>query len=321
MIDINYYPVPEAKVSNMRHRPIGVGVQGLADAFLLLRYPYDSEEAKKLNRDIFEAIYYGACLASMELAKIHGPYETFPGSPMSKGIFQFDMWDQKPNPDLGLEWDQLRSDIMKHGIRNSLLIAPMPTASTSQILGNNEAFEPFTSNIYSRRILAGDFVLINKHLVKDLVDLGLWDVDMKDDIISSRGSIQHITQIPEDIRKLYKTVWEIKQRCILDMAADRGAFIDQSQSLNINVKNPTVGILTSIHMHGWKIGLKTGMYYLRTKPKSDPIQFTIDHEAVQFRLKQKSLHHAPSSEESVQEEQDYGTCDKNNGEECLMCGS
>lgn len=278
VIDGNFYPVEEARNSNMRHRPIGVGVQGLADAFLQLRLPFESTEAKALNRDIFETIYFGACESSMELAIESGPYQTFPGSPMSQGIFQFDMWDQKPNAKLGWDWDGLRTKIMKTGMRNSLLLAPMPTASTSQILGNNEAFEPFTSNIYSRRVLAGDFVMVNQHLVKDLISLGLWNLSIKNHIIADRGSVQNIKEIPANIKELYKTVWEIKQRCVLDMAADRGAFIDQSQSLNIHLSDPTVGKLTSTHFHGWRLGLKTGMYYLRTRPKADAIQFTVDHD-------------------------------------------
>ena len=278
VIDGNYYPVEEARTSNLRHRPVGVGVQGLADAFLQMRFPFESVEAKQLNRDIFETIYFGACESSMELAKRDGWYETFPGSPISQGIFQFDMWDQKPNPKLGWDWEGLRQNIMTHGVRNSLLVAPMPTASTSQILGNNEAFEPFTSNIYSRRVLAGDFVMVNQHLVRDLIKLGLWSQLVKNQIIAERGSVQNVKVIPDEIKALYKTVWEIKQRCVLDMAADRGAFIDQSQSLNIHLAEATIAKLTSTHFHAWKIGLKTGLYYLRTRPKADAIQFTLDHE-------------------------------------------
>lgn len=276
VIDGNYYPVPEAKKSNMRHRPVGIGVQGLADAFLELRYPFESPEARALNRDIFETIYFGAVQASMELSKEHGPYETFPGSPMSEGIFQFDMWNQKPNPALGWDWDQLKRDVVAHGVRNSLLVAPMPTASTSQILGNNECIEPFTSNIYSRRVLAGDFVVVNQHLVRDLIKLGMWTAPVRNQLVADRGSVQGIRGIPDEIKELYKTVWEIKQRSILDMAHDRGAFIDQSQSLNIFLADPTIGKLTSTHFHAWRLGLKTGMYYLRTKPKADAIQFTVD---------------------------------------------
>jgi ribonucleoside-diphosphate reductase alpha subunit len=280
VIDGNFYPVPEAKTSNAKHRPIGIGVQGLADAFLELRYPFESNEAKQLNRDIFESIYFGAMQASMELAKEHGPYESYAGSPVSKGIFQFDMWDQKPNPELGWDWETLRTQVIEHGVRNSLLLAPMPTASTSQILGNNEAFEPFTSNIYSRRVLAGDFVVVNQHLVKDLIKLNLWTPAIRNQLIADRGSVQNIRAIPDDLKELYKTVWEIKQRAIIDMAADRGAFICQSQSLNLFLAEPTIGKLTSVHFHGWRKGLKTGMYYLRTKPKADAIQFTVDQEQV-----------------------------------------
>lgn len=334
VIDGNYYPVEEAKRSNFRHRPVGVGVQGLADAFIELRLPFESPEAKQLNRDIFETIYFAACTASMELAKVHGPYETFQGSPMSQGIFQFDMWDQKPNPRLGWDWDQLRRDVVEFGVRNSLLVAPMPTASTSQILGNNEAFEPFTSNIYSRRVLAGDFVLINQHLVKDLIKLNLWNVGIKNQIIAARGSVQHVREIPDDLKQLYKTVWEIKQRCVLDMSADRGAFIDQSQSLNIHLADATIGKLTATHFHGWKIGLKTGLYYLRTKPKADAIQFSLDSEAMEKAKQQPqpqaSARPAPASllgaepltkkkpvTSSDEEEEDAN----NKDDECLACGS
>lgn len=306
VIDGNYYPVEEARRSNFRHRPIGLGVQGLADAFLQMRLPFESESAKKLNRDIFETIYFGAVESSMELAKEHGPYETFPGSPMSQGIFQFDMWEnQTPNPKLRWNWETLREQVMKHGVRNSLLVAPMPTASTSQILGNNEAFEPFTSNIYSRRVLAGDFVMVNQHLVRDLIKLNMWNAQTKNQIIADRGSVQNVKDLPDDIKDLYKTVWEIKQRNILDMAADRGAFIDQSQSLNIHLADPTVGKLTSTHFHGWRLGLKTGMYYLRTKPKADAIQFTVDHDQLA-----KSRSNAVVTVPEKKEE-----------EECTSCGS
>lgn len=304
VIDHNYYPVPEAKQSNLRHRPIGVGVQGLADTFVELGFPFESNEAKTLNRDIFETIYFGAVEASMELAKVEGWYETFPGSPMSEGVFQFDMWGEKPRK---WDWTQLRADVIQHGVRNSLLVAPMPTASTSQILGNNEAFEPFTSNIYSRRVLAGDFVLINQHLVRDLIKLNLWNEEIKNQVIADRGSVQNVPQIPKELKALYKTVWEIKQRCILDLAADRGAFIDQSQSLNIHLADVTTAKLTAIHFHGWKMGLKTGLYYLRTKPKADAIQFTVDKEAV---LKSRTME-KPNGLDTIEEEE----------EECLTCGS
>jgi ribonucleoside-diphosphate reductase subunit M1 len=276
IIDINYYPVPEAKKSNFRHRPIAVGVNGLADAFLALRLPFDSAEAKQLNIQIFETIYHGALTASVQLAKELGTYETYKGSPVSQGILQYDMWDRTPT-DLW-DWASLKAEIAQHGVRNSLLVAPMPTASTSQILGFNECFEPYTSNIYSRRVLAGEFQVVNPWLLKDLVDLGLWSDNMKNRIIADGGSIQNIPNIPADIKALYKTVWEISQRTILQMAADRGAYIDQSQSLNIHMKEPTMGKITSMHFAGWKMGLKTGMYYLRTMAASAPIQFTVDQE-------------------------------------------
>ena len=276
IIEINYYPVPEAKKSNFRHRPIGLGVQGLADAFLALRLPFDSPEARQLNIQIFETIYHGALTASCDIAKELGHYETYPGSPISQGILQYDMWNVTPTE--LWDWDSLKADIAKYGVRNSLLVAPMPTASTSQILGNNECFEPYTSNIYSRRVLAGEFQVVNPWLLKDLVDLGLWSDNMKNRIIADGGSIQNIPNIPAEVKALYKTVWEISQRTVLQMAADRGAFIDQSQSLNIHLKEPTMGKITSMHFAGWKMGLKTGMYYLRTMAASAPIQFTVDQE-------------------------------------------
>lgn len=274
VIDINYYPVPEARNSNMRHRPIGLGVQGLADAFLLLRHPFDSEEARILNKNIFETIYYAALCASKDLAKNLGHYETYPGSPISQGILQFDMWGVQPTD--RWDWKTLRSEIKEYGVRNSLLVAPMPTASTSQILGNNECFEPYTSNIYSRRVLSGDFVIVNKHLLKDLNDLGLWSDDMKNALIANNGSIQAIDGIPEEMKELYKTAWEIKQKTLIEMSADRGAFIDQSQSLNAFMEDVNYGKLSSMHFFAWEKGLKTGMYYLRTRPAVDPIKFTVD---------------------------------------------
>jgi len=276
IIDRNYYPVEEARRSNMRHRPIGIGVQGLADAFIMLRLPFDSDEARRLNREIFETIYFAAIMASMEEAKIHGAYETFKGSPMSKGIFQFDMWNVTPSN--RWDWDSLRAEVMKNGIRNSLLLAPMPTASTSQILGNNECFEPYTSNIYTRRTLSGEFIVVNKHLLKDLVKLGIWNNALKQKIIAANGSIQNIVEIPQEIKDLYKTVWEIRQKVIIDMAADRGAFIDQSQSLNLFMENATVSRITSMHFYAWEKGLKTGMYYLRTKAATDAVKFTVEKE-------------------------------------------
>ncbi|CAI2164025.1 5729_t:CDS:2, partial [Funneliformis geosporum] len=283
IIDINYYPVEEARRSNFRHRPIGIGVQGLADAFLAMRLPFDSLHAKELNRQIFETMYHGALEASCELAEQLGPYETYQGSPVSKGILQYDMWNVVPT-DLW-NWDLLKQKIAKYGVRNSLLLAPMPTASTSQILGFNECFEPYTSNIYTRRVLAGEFQIVNPWLLKDLVELGLWNDQMKNRIIADNGSIQKASGIPEELKALYKTTWEISQKVIIDMAADRGAFIDQSQSLNIHIAEPTIAKLTSMHFYGWKSGLKTGMYYLRTKPAADAIKFTVD----QLSLKEAEI--------------------------------
>ncbi|MBL7820759.1 MAG: ribonucleoside-diphosphate reductase subunit alpha [Saprospiraceae bacterium] len=277
IIDINYYPIPEARNSNFRHRPIGIGVQGLADAFILMRMPFDSDAARKLNREIFETIYYAAVSESCELAKKYGAYETFPGSPMSQGIFQFDMWGVEPDSNRW-DWNALRKDVIKYGIRNSLLLAPMPTASTSQILGNNECFEPYTSNFYTRRTLSGEYIVINKHLLEDLVKLGLWNQEMKEMIMFNNGSIQNIPSIPSKLKELYKTVWEISQKAVIDMAADRGAFICQSQSLNLFLENASVNKLGSMHFYGWKKGLKTGMYYLRTKSAVDPIKFTLSEK-------------------------------------------
>ncbi len=276
IIDNNYYPVEEARTSNMRHRPIGLGVQGLADSFILLRLPFESDEAKQLNKEIFETIYFAAMTASKDLAIKEGPYETFAGSPVSKGIFQFDMWNVEPT--LRWDWYTLKAAVIKHGVRNSLLVAPMPTASTSQILGNNECFEPYTSNIYVRRVLSGEFVVVNKHLLKDLVELNLWNDEMKTKIISQNGSVQKIDGIPDHIKEVYKTVWEIKQRALIDMAADRGAYICQSQSLNLFVDTPTNSKLTSMHFYAWRKGLKTGMYYLRSKAATQAVQFTVEKQ-------------------------------------------
>jgi ribonucleoside-diphosphate reductase alpha chain len=276
IIDYNYYPVEEARNSNMRHRPIGLGVQGLADAFILLRLPFESDMAKLLNKNIFETIYFAAMTASKDLAKTEGAYETFKGSPLSKGLFQFDLWNVQPSD--RHDWEGLRKEVMEVGVRNSLLVAPMPTASTSQILGNNECFEPYTSNIYTRRVLSGEFVIVNKHLLKDLVSLGLWNNDMKNKIIAANGSVQNIREIPAELKELYKTVWEIKQRNLIDMAADRGAYICQSQSLNLFVDNPTAAKLTSMHFYAWKKGLKTGMYYLRTQAAAQAVQFTVEKQ-------------------------------------------
>lgn len=277
IIDVTRYPIPSAKISNKKHRPIAIGVQGLADLFLELRLPFDSEKAKILNIQIFETIYHAAVEASCELAKNLGPYDSFNGSPMSQGQFQFDMWDHKPSP-LFSDWDELKEKVKKTGVRNSLLVAPMPTASTSQILGFNECFEPYTSNIYNRRVLSGEFQVVNKYLLRDLIDLGIWNPSMKNRILAENGSIQSINSIPKNIKDLYKTVWEISQKVVIEMAADRGKFIDQLQSLNIHLSNPTLGKLTSCHFYAWKNGLKTGMYYLRTQAATRAIQFTVDME-------------------------------------------
>jgi ribonucleoside-diphosphate reductase alpha chain len=276
IIDNNYYPVSEAEYSNLRHRPIGIGVQGLADVFILLKLPFESDLAKLLNKNIFETIYFAAMTASKDLAKQHGAYKTYEGSPVSKGIFQFDMWGVTPTEKW--DWETLRAEVKQFGVRNSLLLAPMPTASTSQIFGNNECFEPYTSNIYTRRVLSGEFIIVNKHLLKDLIQLGLWNNNMKNKIVAANGSIQNIAEIPDEIKELYKTVWEIKQRNLIDMAADRGAYICQSQSLNLFVDNPTNSKLTSMHFYAWKKGLKTGMYYLRTQAATQAVQFTVEKQ-------------------------------------------
>ena len=278
VIDRNYYPVEEARNSNFRHRPIGLGVQGLADTFIKLRMPFTSDEAKKLNQDIFETLYFAAVTASMEMAKEEGPYETYKGSPISQGDFQHNLWGIKDDELSGnWDWDKLRKEVKKNGVRNSLLVAPMPTASTSQILGNNECFEPYTSNIYTRRVLSGEFIVVNKHLLEDLVDLGLWTEELKQELMRANGSIQHIETIPQDIRDLYKTVWELSMKDIIDMSRHRGYFIDQSQSLNLFMEGANYAKLTSMHFYAWKSGLKTGMYYLRTKSAVDAIKFTLDN--------------------------------------------
>jgi ribonucleoside-diphosphate reductase alpha chain len=305
IIDHNYYPVPEARNSNMRHRPIGIGVQGLADAFVLLRYPFDSEEARRLNKEVFETIYYGALTASKDLAKEDGPYETYEGSPVSKGVLQFDMWNVEPTD--RWEWDVLRKEIKEHGVRNSLLLAPMPTASTAQILGNNECFEPYTSNIYTRRVLSGEFIIVNKHLLRDLVKLNLWDEDMRQKLMAANGSVQNIKEIPDNLKALYKTAWELSQKAIIDMAADRGAYICQSQSLNIFMENANFAKLTSMHFYGWKQGLKTGIYYLRTRAAADAIKFTVD----------KSRLDQPRAQ--TEEEIAAQACSIENGPDCEMC--
>ena len=305
VIDVNYYPVEEARNSNLRHRPIGIGVQGLADTFILMRQSFDSPEAKQLNAEIFETIYFAAMESSMEIAQKEGPYKTYEGSPVSKGIFQFDMWGVVPSSKRW-DWTKLKREVKKHGVRNSLLLAPMPTASTSQILGNNECFEPYTSNIYTRRVLSGEFIVVNKHLLKDLIKLNLWNENMKDRLMESNGSIQGFEEIPEDIKQLYRTVWEVSQKSIIDMAADRGAYICQSQSMNIHMQDANFGKLTSMHFHAWKKGLKTGLYYLRTKAAADAIKFTIVKE-------EKSM--------DKEEQQSAMQCSIDNQDDCEMCGS
>ncbi len=311
IIDYNYYPVAEARNSNMRHRPIGLGVQGLADAFILMRFPFDSPEARQLNKDIFETIYYAAMTSSKDLAKKNGAYETYDGSPVSQGIFQFDMWGATPSA--RWEWDVLKEEVKKYGVRNSLLLAPMPTASTSQILGNNECFEPYTSNIYTRRTLSGEFIVVNKHLLQDLVKLGLWNDSVKNKLVQANGSVQNIDEIPDNLKELYKTAWEISQKAIVDMSADRGAFICQSQSLNIFMENANFAKLTSMHFYGWKKGLKTGMYYLRTKAATDAIKFTLDKDAI----KQPEEKIVVNSEVAASEI----ACSLDNPEGCEACGS
>ncbi|MEK9780877.1 MAG: ribonucleoside-diphosphate reductase subunit alpha, partial [Gammaproteobacteria bacterium] len=305
VIDVNYYPVEEARNSNMRHRPIGIGVQGLADTFILMRHAFDSPEAKQLNAEIYETIYFAAMESSMEIAQKEGPYKTYEGSPVSKGIFQFDMWGVVPSSKRW-DWTKLKREVKKHGVRNSLLLAPMPTASTSQILGNNECFEPYTSNIYTRRVLSGEFIVVNKHLLKDLIKLKLWDENMKDTLMAANGSIQDIKEIPDDIKLLYRTVWEVSQKSIIDMAADRGAYICQSQSMNIHMQDANFGKLTSMHFHAWKKGLKTGLYYLRTKAAADAIKFTIvkDEKAIDKDQEQAAMQ-----------------CSIDNQDDCEMCGS
>jgi ribonucleoside-diphosphate reductase alpha subunit len=286
VIDKNYYPIAEARRSNMRHRPIGLGVQGLADAFLIMQLPFESDRAKALNEDIFETIYFAACEASCELAERNGPYESYEGSPASNGKLQFDLWQRKPKSGRW-DWAALKTKIAKHGLRNSLLVAPMPTASTAQILGNNESFEPYTQNLYVRRVLSGEFVQVNRHLLHDLIQRGLWTDDMRMQLVAHNGSVQHL-DLPSELKEIYKTVWEVKQRVVLDMAADRGAYIDQSQSLNIHMTDCTTAKLSSMHFHGWNIGLKTGMYYLRTKAAADAIKFTVEVDKVR-RASQSSL--------------------------------
>jgi len=313
IIDRNYYPLPEARNSNLKHRPIGLGVQGLADAFILMRMPFESDEARQLNVEIFETIYFAALEASAELAAVEGPYASYEGSPVSKGQLQFDMWDVTPSSGRW-DWDTLRARIADVGVRNSLLVAPMPTASTSQILGNNECFEPYTSNLYTRRVLAGEFTIVNQHLVKDLQALDLWNADMKNEIIAANGSVQGIEAIPSDVRALYKTVWEISQKRLVDMAADRGAFIDQSQSFNVHMAAAAVSKLSSMHFHGWKRGLKGSSYYIRTRPAADAIKFTLDHAVAAAGAKKLEKQREAAVAEAI-------ACSIDNPESCLSCGS
>jgi len=314
IIDINYYPIPEAQNSNFRHRPIGIGVQGLADAFILMRMPFDSDEAKKLNTDIFETIYNAALEESCALAQKDGSYQTFAGSPTSNGILQFDMWGIDPGQSR-YDWKKLKEDIKTKGLRNSLLLAPMPTASTSQILGNNECFEPYTSNIYTRRTLSGEYIIVNKHLLKDLTRLGLWNDELKQKLMAANGSVANIPEIPAELKALYKTVYEISQKIIIDQAADRGAFICQSQSLNLFVENPNFAKLSSMHFYGWQKGLKTGMYYLRSKAAVDPIKFTLDEQHQRVQSNASEL----PPEMEVMDLAEGAACTMEEG--CLMCGS
>ncbi|RZC42540.1 ribonucleoside-diphosphate reductase large subunit [Asbolus verrucosus] len=322
IIDINYYPLPEAKNSNLRHRPIGIGVQGLADTFILLRMPYDSEEARLLNIKIFETLYYGALEASSEIAEKDGPYSTYEGSPVSKGILQYDMWGVTPT-DLW-DWQSLKQRIAKHGVRNSLLLAPMPTASTAQILGNNESTEPYTSNIYTRRVLSGEFQIVNHHLLKDLTERGLWNDTIKNQVIANYGSVQNIPGIPDDLKKIYKTVWEISQKVIINLAADRGAFIDQSQSMNVHIAAPNYGVMSSMHFYGWDKGLKTGMYYLRTRPAANPIQFTVDKSKL-INMQENGISNEDEEKtDGIKQDQmneDALICSRENPGACEMCSA
>lgn len=306
IIDENFYPVEAAKNSNLRHRPIGLGVQGLADTYILMGFPFESDDAKKLNKEIFETIYYASMTASKDLSKELGPYSTYEGSPVSKGIFQPDMWGVTPST--RWEWSVLKEEVLKYGVRNSLLLAPMPTASTAQILGNNECFEPYTSNIYTRRVLSGEFIIVNKHLLKDLVKAGLWNKDMRQKIMTANGSVQNIKEVPQNLKALYKTAWEISQKAIIEQSADRGAYICQSQSLNIFMENANFGKLTSMHFYGWEKGLKTGMYYLRTKAATDAIKFTVE----------KTIAAEPASVD-VETQQAAIACSLDNPENCEMC--
>ena len=337
IIDVNYYPVETARRSNMKHRPIGLGVQGLADVFILLGMPFDSPEAKKLNAEIFETIYFAALTESNDIAKRDGTYESYPGSPVSKGLLQPDMWGltEMPGGDRH-DWTGLRTKISEHGVRNSLLVAPMPTASTSQILGNNECFEPYTSNIYARRVLSGEFTVVNQHLLSDLTEMGLWDPSLKNELIANNGSVQSL-DIPDNLKEIYKTVWEIKQRILVDMAADRGAFIDQSQSFNVHMSDANSGKLTSLHFYAWKKGLKTGMYYLRSRAAADAVKFTVDPNSVKAKNASKKevvgdKENQPANGEGAKKSVDPDAeeealmaakiaCSLANKDECVMCGA
>ncbi len=335
VIDRNYYPVKEAENSNFRHRPIGLGVQGLADTFIKLRMPFTSDEAKALNQEIFETLYFAALTASNDMAKDEGPYESYKGSPISKGEFQHNLWGIKDEELSGRwDWTALRKDVKKHGVRNSLLVAPMPTASTSQILGNNECFEPYTSNIYTRRVLSGEFIVVNKHLLEDLVNLGLWNEDLKQELMRANGSIQQLDNVPEEIKELYKTAWEMSMKDIIDMSRQRGYFIDQSQSLNLFMEGATMAKLTSMHFYAWKSGLKTGMYYLRTKSAVDAIKFTLDKKkeekvpeavaAASTKPKAAQPAEKPVAVEPLtpaELEEMLAKSKENEDDDCLMCGS
>jgi len=312
VIDHNFYPVAEAKHSNLKHRPIGIGVQGLADAFIHLRLPFDSPEARALNKDIFETIYYAALSCSCDLAAKEGAYQSYAGSPVSRGILQYDMWGVAPST--RWDWTALKARIATHGIRNSLLLAPMPTASTAQILGNNECFEPYTSNLYSRRVLAGEFAVVNQHLLRDLMARGLWTEEIRNQIIAHNGSVQAIPEVPADLKSLYRTCWEMKMRSLIDMAADRGAFIDQSQSFNVFMTEPNYAKLSSMHFYGWKKGLKTGMYYLRTRAAADAIKFTVDQQGLAAKNKKDGGANAPTGPAPTPPPPAAP-------EECLACGA
>ena len=333
VIDRNYYTVKEAENSNFRHRPIGLGVQGLADTFIKLRMPFTSDEAKALNQEIFETLYFASLTASKDVAKDEGPYESYKGSPISKGEFQHNLWGIKDEELSGRwDWATLRKDIKKHGVRNSLLVAPMPTASTSQILGNNECFEPYTSNIYTRRVLSGEFIVVNKHLLEDLVNLGLWNEDLKQELMRANGSVQQLDNVPDDIKELYKTAWEMSMKDIIDMSRQRGYFIDQSQSLNLFMEGATMAKLTSMHFYAWKSGLKTGMYYLRTKSAVDAIKFTLDKKkanepvaavaTTKVKATQSSENPVVAEPLTPGELKDMLAKSKENeDDDCLMCGS